>query len=225
MKSPVNAACLFFLLLCITSTAAAETRYISDQLVVTVRDNKSNNYNVLGTLLTASPVEILEEDATFVKVRTSKGIVGYVLKQYVTKPLPKAVQLAKLQKQNAALEEKLSQQLRDFQESSNLATTSQATISQLTDELNQAQQQLSNVSKEYEELQRRSENVIDLTTERDQLQEENSQIISELEVLKEENSNFHRTNMIQWFLAGGGVFFFGWLAGKISRKKRNYSRF
>ena len=225
MRTPSVTLSLLCLSLCLASSAAAETRYISDQLVVTVRDSKSNNYTTLGTLLTASPVEILDEDKTFVKVRTEKGIEGYILKQYVTKALPKEIQIDRLKKQLAALETKLEQQQSDFQTASADANSSQATINQLTEELELTKRQLDTVSEEFAKLQTLSENVVSLSAERDQLLEENSQTISELKVLRDENANFHRSNMVQWFLAGGGVFFFGWLAGKLSRKKQKYSRF
>jgi len=212
------------LLLTISISAYAETRYISDLLVVAVRSNKTNNYEALTTLISASPVEILEEDKTYVKVRTEKGIEGYIRKQYVTKAIPKAIQLAKLKKQKAALEAKLKQQQLEFQDASGLATSSQTTIEQLTSNLKTTEQELETIRKDYLQLKERSENVLNLTTERDQLLEENSQISSELAVLQEENKSFHRSNMIQWFLAGGGVFLVGWLVGKISRKKRGFSR-
>jgi SH3 domain protein len=213
------------LLLTLALTAYAETRYISDQLVVTVRSNKTNNYEVLATLITASPVEILEEDNTYVKVRTEKGVEGYIRKQYVSKAVPKTIQIAELKRQKDALEAKLAKQQQEFQDASGLATSSQTAISNLTAELEQARKELEQVTADYTNLQQRAENVINLTAERDQLLEDNSRISSELMVLQEENRNFHRSNMIQWFLAGGGVFFVGWLAGKISRKKRGYGRF
>jgi len=212
-------------LLLVALSANAETRYIADQLVVTVRSNQSNNYEVLEPLLTGSPVEILEEDKTFVKVRTSKGAEGFIRKQYVSKALPKSVQIARLKKQLAALEEKLQKQQLEFQDASGLATSSQTVIEQLNSDLAQTQKELDKIQKNYTQLKQQSENVINLTAERDQLQTENNQMASELMVLQEENKGFHRSNMIQWFLAGGGVFFGGWLVGKISRKKRGYGRF
>jgi SH3 domain protein len=224
MKFPISTFLAAALLLTFTTSGHAETRYISDLLVVTVRSGKSNNYQVLATLPTASPVEILEEDKTYVKVRTEKGIEGYVRKQYVSKAIPKSTQIAQLKKQKAALEKKLAKQRLELQEVSGLSTSSQTVIEQLTNDLKQSEQQLKSVNNDYTQLKKQSDNVINLTTERDQLLEENNQIISELQVLQEENKSFHRSNMIQWFLAGGGVFLVGWLVGKVSRKKRGLSR-
>lgn len=225
MKIFVRSLLTAVLLLAFAISAPAETRYISDLLVVTVRSNKTNNYEVLATLITASPVEILEEDKTYVKIRTEKGVEGFIRKQYVSKAIPKSIQVDRLKKQKTALEEKLKKQQLVFQDAAGLATSSKTTIDQLSSDLKQSKQQLEKVSKEFSQLQKRSENVISLTTERDQLLKENSQIVGELKILQEENKGFHRSNMIQWFLAGGGVFLVGWLIGKISRKKHGYNRF
>lgn len=224
MKTSFSAISVVILLL-LSISAQAETRYISDVLVVTVRSNTTNNYEILTTLATASPVEILEDGKNFVKVRTQKGIEGYIRSQYLTKATPKATQIARLEKQKADLEEKLKAQQLKFQDASGLATSSQTIIEQLTTDLNQTMQQLEKVKKDYAQLKQQSEDVLSITTERDQLLEENSQNISQLQILQEENKSFHRSNMIQWFLAGGAVFLVGWLAGKTSRKKRGYGSF
>jgi len=48
--------------------------------------------------------------------------------------------------------------------------------------------------------------------------------VTETESLRKENSHLKRLQILWWFLAGGGVFFVGWITGRVSRKKR-YSSF
>jgi len=225
MKTTTRTAVIAVLFTLLASNAFAETRYISDRLVVTVRSATGNNYQVLDNLPTDTPVEVLSEDANFVKVKTEKGIEGYILRQYVTKNLPKTIQIAELTKQNEALKQKLERQNNELKNASALANNSQAATSELTAELEKTRKELDAITAEYNSLKESSKNIISVTTERDQLLEENSQLLNELKVLQEENASFHRTNMIQWFLAGGGVFFFGWLIGKVSRKKPRFSSF
>ena len=225
MKSFHHLILIGLVLLAAATSAYAETRYISDVLVVTVRDQKGDNYNVLETLTTATPVEILDEDKTYVKVKTPKGTVGYILKQYITKELPKALQIKQLNGQVSDLQAQLDQLREKSQESLNTASQSQAQSDSLTKQLEQTRQELATVNNKYQQLLKNSENVVNLTTENEQLIEQSKLINSELMVLREENQNFHRSNMIQWFIAGAAVFFGGWLIGKISRKKqRGYSR-
>jgi len=200
--------------------ASAETRYVIDMLIVTVRDNNSDNYQILETLPTAAPVEVLAEDKNFVKVRTEKGTVGYISKQYITSETPKKIVIARLEKQVSQLQGQLDTQKQDCREQTELASSSQMKIESTNQELTTVRRQLDQVSKEYASLQEQSKNVVALATERDHLASENTRLASELSVLQAENSSFHRSNIIQWFLAGGGVFFGGWLVGKISRKKK-----
>lgn len=205
--------------------ALAKTGYISDVLVVTVRDQKGNNYNVLETLISNSPVEIIDEDKVYVRVRTPKGTEGYIRKQYISREIPKNIQIKKLNSEVA----KLKQQLQETTEHSsrNILTADQQKqdLEQLTKQLTETESKLAEVTTAYELLQQDSGHVVSLKSENEQLHQENQQINSELSILREENQNFHRSNMIQWFLAGGGVFFGGWLVGKISRRKqRSFSR-
>lgn len=205
--------------------AVAETRYVSDQLVVTVRSQKGDKYNILESLMTSSPVEILEEDKTYVKVRTIKGTEGFIRKQYITKKLPKAIQIKRLQIELAQLKQTLEKTQKDSEQNQKSANIQQSQVDELRNNLSQTSQQLEKISTDYQQLLKSSENVLQVSSENEQLIEQNNQLNSELAILREENQGFHRSNMIQWFLAGAGVFFGGWIIGKISRKKqRGFSR-
>ncbi|MDX2479934.1 MAG: TIGR04211 family SH3 domain-containing protein, partial [Desulfuromusa sp.] len=98
MKTSLHFIIFCLLFLTVPSSAYAETRYISDQLLVTVRSGKGNEYKILETLPTSTPVTILEEDKPYVKVLTPKGTEGYILNHYVSKALPKSVQIRQLNK-------------------------------------------------------------------------------------------------------------------------------
>jgi SH3 domain protein len=101
----------------------------------------------------------------------------------------------------------------------------QQDIAAIRNELKQTKLELEKVSSEYKTLRESSEDILNLMTTYEAQTEENYRLSSELAVLQKENNNFHRSNMVQWFLAGGAVFFFGWLIGKISRRKRGFTRF
>ena len=209
---------LFFLLA--ASTAYAETRYISDHLIVTVRSGKGNEFKILETVPTGTPVKILEEGKTYVKVITPKGTEGYISRHYVSRSLPKKIQITQLEKNIATLEQQITTQQQNLQGNQDKANTNKNQIDELSTQLEQTRQQLEKANQDYDSLLRKSENIINLTTENEQLIEQNNLHNSELLILREENQSFHRSNMIQWFLAGGGVFFGGWLIGRITRKKQ-----
>ena len=220
MKISLHHILISLLFLLAASSVYAETRYISDHLIVTVRSGKGNEFKILETVPTGTAVKILEEDKTYVKVVTPKGTEGYISRHYVSKSLPKKVQIEQLEEKITVLGQQIAAQQQHLQDSQDQANTSKKQIDENSLQLKETQQQLEKANQDYNALLNQSENIINLTTENEQLIEQNNLHNSELLILREENQNFHRSNMIQWFLAGGGVFLGGWLIGRISRKKQ-----
>ncbi len=220
MKFSLQFILFSFLSLAIVTSLYAETRYISDQLLVTVRSGKGNQFKILETLPTSTPVTVLEVDKNYVKVLTAKGAEGYILRHYVTTSLPKKVQIKQLKKEIAGLQQQLETQQQEFQTYLDESASRKTQLDELSTQLDQTRQSLEKQEVEYKTLLSNSENVLSLTEESQHLVEENNLLNSELLILREENQNFHRSNMIQWFLAGAGVFLGGWIIGKISRKKQ-----
>lgn len=220
----------FVMILLLAALAGAETRYVSDRLIVTLRQGPGSQYPVIKTLKTGEAMEVLDEGSEYLRVRESEGVEGYVQKQYITKDLPKElvikglekelgrlkVKIADLEKSKAALNVDL-EEARKGQQS--VAQELQGTSSALQEALTRTEKELKTVTEEYADLRRQSENVVALAEDRDRLRTENEALGAEAVTLRQENETMLRTGMIRWFLAGGGVFFVGWLAGKISRKK------
>jgi SH3 domain protein len=212
--------------------AAAETRYVGDQLIITMRQGKSTKHKIIKTLKTGTPLEVLEEDESYFKVRTSDGVVGYVLRQYVSSSPPKTQRIEELEILNSSLQKKIStlenakgdleMQLKTIQENyqqefSGLTTKS----SDLEQNLEQALINERFMAEKYDTLLSQTENVVEIAAERDKLSQQNTKLAAEVKTLLKKNDTLSDSRMIKWFLAGGGVFFFGWLIGKISRKKRS----
>jgi len=85
----------------------AETGYVSDMLILTMRDGPGSNYNVVQTLRSNAALEILEKDKTHFKVRTVEGDEGWVEKQYITLEIPKPMVIDQLNLKIADLEKLL----------------------------------------------------------------------------------------------------------------------
>ncbi|NIQ96737.1 MAG: TIGR04211 family SH3 domain-containing protein [Desulfuromonadales bacterium] len=211
--------------------ARAETQYISDRLLVSLRDAPSDQYTPLDTLASNTPVEVLGEEGRYVHVRTEKGLEGYIPAQYLMQETPGPVvigrlrsRIAEYEKQVATLREQLREEKGDLAET---LQSEQAKVRQLQQELAEAREELATVNSElasvrerYEQLQKNAENVVEITQERDRLDTRVNELLGEIQVLEKENDTLLRSGVIKWFVAGGGVFFVGWISGKVSRKKK-----
>ncbi len=213
--------------------AAAETRYVVDELVITLRLGKSTDHKIIKTLKTGTPLEVLDDnDKTYVKVRTADGIEGYVLRQYVSSDPPKTKRIEELESLNSSLQKKvasleearsgLQMELKTIQDEYSQKYSEISTKSgDLEQNLEQALNNERVMAEKYETLLAQAENVVEIAAERDQLLQKNKILEADVTELREENDSLSDSRMVKWFLAGGGVFFFGWIIGKISRKKRS----
>jgi len=201
-----------------------ETRFVSDVLYISLRANPGPDASLITTLKTDTPLEVLEDNGKFLRVRTPDGTEGYVLSRYVTSALPKTRQIEQLRRERDALEEKVARLERERQagEASEAKPVAEleAKVASLENQLEEAKSQLAAVRERYQTLQKEAADVVSVVNDRDRLQLRNEQLNDEIDTLRGQNSDLLRTGMIQWFLAGGGVFLVGWLVGKVSRRKR-----
>lgn len=229
---PVLSLLVLAVALVLTSVSAyADTRYVSDTLVITMRTGAGDEYRIIKTLKTDTPVEVLEESGEYLKVRVKDGTEGWVLKQYISPDTPKPTiisrlrneidrlksDIAKLDRERDALRKNLQS------EKGQLTSTVkdlQKTLGEKNAEIKDLTGQLNDVTARYNRLLEDSKDVVNIVNERDMLTEENERLASEKDVLQKKNTKLARTQMIYWFLAGGGVFFIGWIAGQFSRRKR-----
>lgn len=84
----------------------AETGYVSDMLILSLKDGPGRQFNTIKTLRSNTPLEIIETTDRFLKVQTGEGDVGWVESQYITKELPKVLIIEQLNKRIAQLEGK-----------------------------------------------------------------------------------------------------------------------
>ncbi len=198
----------------------AATGYVTDQLVLTLRTTADIKAEALDHLKTDTRVEILGEEGRFLHVRTEDGKEGYVLKQYITDRVPKTIQLARQADEIAKLKQQLAALSDGGKQAQQQAEALARENAELKDKLAAALAQRDSVDKKYRKLLADSANLVQLTQERDQLRQENARLAAEVTRLNEENTSLLTTGSIKWFLAGAGVLFFGWVMGKLSRKKR-----
>jgi len=217
----------------------AETGYVSDILILTMRNGPGSNYNVVQTLRSNAALEILEKGKTYFKVRTVEGDEGWVEKQYITLEIPKTMIIDKLNLKIADLEKSLDKsQVSNISFSSgadNVTQKYQEQISALEKSLKESQAEnkalqetntrLESANKELktamEVLKSRAESG-GLITENEALKKESETLTQQLNAITASGDEPLKTGMIKWFISGAGVLLAGWFMGKSmtgSRKK------
>jgi len=225
---------IFVSLLFNVTAAWAETRYISDQLVVSLREQPQDGSETIVYLKTDTPVEVLEVGEQYIQVKTKNGEVGYIQKSYLTEKIPKATVISRLTRENEGLKERVQELEKQYREAFSKGDEAQKKIlSELEDarlqiaELDKAllksETELAERTQAYEALKKNSENIIDITAERDRLRLSHEELTTAVTSLDEERKELLKKETIQWFLTGAGVLFLGWVIGKFSRSRRKSS--
>ncbi len=229
-RKPVLA--IFFTLAFFMSTsinsAFADTRYVSDRLIISVRDGLNQNAAVLGYIETAAPVDILEEKEDFLKIRTEDGLEGWVLAKYIVSEKPKVLIIENLRNEIDALKNGRGSALNSLLKTKKLY---QEKIEALEEEVNinqkftaKAKSDFIELNKKYTTLLKHSKNTEELIDEVEKLKKLNAKLNTEMKSLRKDRINPLKSNRIQSFIAGAGVLLFGFILGG-STKKRKRSRF
>lgn len=183
-------------------SAYADRRYVSDRLIVTLREAPRKDGVALRKLGTGTPVEVLEESGRYLRVRTEEGEEGWVGKQYISSEVPKPIIIAGLRKEIDLLKARI----KEFETGGN----------PMLDELEAAKQSHLAKVKELEE------SVVEIIGERSRLRKANDRLHLDIEHLQKEIADLKGTGKLRWFLAGAAVFCLGLIAGQVARRKKKY---
>lgn len=104
------------------------------------------------------------------------------------------------------------------------AETPEQMLLKLQEESAATAQKLQDVSERYEALAKQSATVVSIVAERDKFRDMFEKTKAEKDFLMQENVRINRSGSVGWFMAGGAVFFAGWLAGRVSAGRRRFYR-
>ena len=182
----------------------AESRYVSDQLIITLRSGMGNQHKIIKTITTGTKMTLLEEhaDAGYAMVALEDGTEGWVRTQYLTdKPVAQA-QLEWFKGQYDKMKDKVTEMETDLKT-------------------------LRKVEKEHLELQDRMKRLSEaaskpilLDKENRELKEQNVTLTNEMQLISQENQILKDRSDRDWFIAGGGVMVLGILLGLFLPKLR-----
>jgi SH3 domain protein len=213
----------------------ADTRYVSDRLIISVRDGQNQNAAVLGYIETGAPLDILEEKEDLLRIRTEDGIEGWVRAQYIISEKPKVLIIENLKNEITALKKEIETSKNEQDSASNTLSKTkkmyQEEIEELKEEVNinqkfaaKAKSDFIQLNKKHTNLLRHSKNTEGLIGEVEKLKKLNAELNTEVKSLRKDQKNPLKSNRIQSFIAGAGVLLFGFILGGSARKKKR-SRF
>jgi len=205
---------LLLILLAISCTANAEpTRYITDQLEITLRSGQSTKHQIVRMLPSGTTVEVLEagEEGKYTRVRTEQGTEGWVLTRYLDEQASARqrlkntnTRLNRLKDENKRLKSELSKTRTDKH---SLDKDKNA----LTNQSNKLQQELNRIK-------RVSADVLSVDKENQSLNAQLQQIQTQYDQAQQQISSLQDSTARDWFLVGGAVILLGILIGLIIPK-------
>lgn len=202
---------LVFLLL--AATAEAQTRYVSDELVITFRTGPSAQNAIRRNLTSGDRVEVLEQQGDWAHVRLANGDDGWVLSRYLQAEPTAALELAAATRDLANARSRV-EELEQTTES--LTTELQSTRA----ELEQLRAASAGLEADLADIQSVSANALSLRDENEELRRRVSQLTTEANVAELEITELRSRERQNWFIIGAAVLFGGVVIGLIAPSLR-----
>jgi SH3 domain protein len=208
----------YFFLLVLSFAAQAETQYVSDHLVITVRTGQGAQFQIIKTLESGEHVKVLETtDTGYTRIETTDGTEGWVRSQYLAEEPVASEKLArteaKLLKTKTALK-KIRENFASLSKEHKILSQEQASLSTNKKQLDTELARLNEVAKK----------PILLDKQNRQLQQKNVTLEKDLQRLNQENYSLKDRSQREWFIAGALVLFGGIILGLIIPKLRGRKR-
>lgn len=223
---------IFVIILKITiKSVFADIRYVSDELIISVRDGQNQDDNVLGYIRTGTAVDVFEEKGRYLRIKTEDGLEGWVQTQYIISEKP-----------NGRIIEDLRNEINDLNKQVESSKNGQGSLSdkllvtkqiyevrirELEQEVNinqkntaKAKSELIELNKKYKKLLSNSENTDELIRKLKKSKKLDSKLKTEINNLKKDSQNPLKSGIIQPFLAGAGVFIVGFILGGLARRMK-----
>lgn len=196
-------------------------RYISDTLVINLKDQMEPPFKVVARLVSDDRVLVLQEKGKFIQVKTDANVTGWLAKRYTTEKLPKKFIIKKLQEKLQSLESGTPERAQDLvshKEREELIDQQRAVISRLETQivtLKEKHVQKSDYETKYFELEKKYR----LLEEAQNVFAGGSQA-EELVSLQSENEKLQSRQYLYFFLAGALILAVGIFLGKTPDKRR-----
>jgi len=195
-------------------SSAENTRYVSDQLEITMRNGQGVKFAIKRVLTSGDRLDLIETDSSgYSKVRTIEGVEGWVLTRYLMNA-PSVRNLVADSTQKVA---NLELELAETKEELKNVSTKVATSDSKSMALKETSQRF---KKELDSLKVTASSSIALSKENIQLKEQIQQTDIRIQGLVLENTAMKNSDSQSWFLTGVAVLLGGIILGLILPRLR-----
>ena len=195
-------------------SSAETTRYVSDQLEITMRNGQGVKFAIKRVLTSGDRLDLIEADSSgYSKVRTIEGVEGWVLTRY----LMNAPSVRNLVADSAQKVANLELELAETKEELKNVSTKVATSDSKSMALKETSQRF---KKELDSLKVTASSSIALSKENIQLKEQIQQTDIRIQGLVLENTAMKNSDSQSWFLTGVAVLLGGIILGLILPRLR-----
>ena len=201
------------LLISAASNTAAETQYVVDKLIITMRSGQSTQHKIIKHWPSNTKLEIMETGEKYSLAKGPDGTEGWVLNQYITSTPTAKLKLAiaqnKLEKLTAA-NNQLKAELKKL-------TTKEANVSKEHTSLTRSSKKQAD---ELAHLRRVAAKPLKLENENQRIKKEFLDLENEHTLLSQETQMLRDSSDREWFLNGAGVIIVGIIIGLIAPRLR-----
>lgn len=227
--------------------AMADTRYVSDKLIISMREGRSPGSPAVTFLVAGTPVEVLEEVEEHLLVKIANGQQGWVRSKFILEQRPKTMIIKELEAKIEELEGRIgsmdAQAGTPSEDNADIRNIYELKLKNLEAALENEKQVSDEARIELEEIKKSNQT---LQADLDKLSEQNANppkpadgsdaLKKEVKRLKQANQALNReldqkqslenasllTSAIKWFLTGGGVLLLGLILGRSVPRKNPY---
>lgn len=196
-----------------STTGAAETKYVSEDLTITLRTGPGTDRKIIAFPAAGKALEVLTPGDEYTEVQMSNGKQGWVLTRYLTDKEPAYLRLERLEKRHAQVVEKY-EALQ--QRASKLNTDGQG----LTAELAKTEKDLNELTTAHETLKKESQEFLKLKASYQKALKDSTDAKTRADQLDKELQQLYSSEINTGLLYGGGLIVLGFITGFIVKRPK-----
>jgi SH3 domain protein len=207
---------ILFSLLLTVSFVGAETKYVSEELTITLRTGPGADRKIISLIPIGRAVEVVTPGDEWTEVQLSNGKQGWALTRYLTNKEPASMTLARLQQQHIRIKNEYEALQK---RSSQLSSEGKG----LAGELTQTQKALSKLTSEYEALKNESKEFLALKAKYSKALKDSQEARDKANTLQDQYKELYSNELNKGLLIGGGMIVLGFIAGFILKRPKRRS--